>query len=178
MNKFKTVFISQKNLLNKIYSYISPNLTNYSIISQISNYEDYVVDTPSDLDRGAKRQQIQDSPKSLSNVSIHFLHITVSIHIDNLILTNFQILKKFMSNSFGTNIISFVQIFFQNSSSFQCGIWHIFNKGNRISFSPKFHQLNSIYLYYGHIISLVIHLLAITQPFNMTNNDHLTSTSL
>ena len=30
---------------------------------------------PSDLDRAEKRQQIQHSPKTLSNVSIHFLHI-------------------------------------------------------------------------------------------------------
>ena len=92
---------------------------------------------PSDLDRGAKRQQIQDSPKSLSNVSIHFLHITVSIHIDNLILTNFQILKKFMSNSFGTNIISFVQIFFQNSCSFST--WHLayFQQGQHNFIFPQ-----------------------------------------
>ena len=46
LNKFKTVFISKKNLLNKFYSYISLNLTNYSLILQISNYEDHVVDTP------------------------------------------------------------------------------------------------------------------------------------
>ena len=83
-----------------------------------------------------------------------------------------------MCNSFGTNIISFCQIFFSKSSSFQRGICHIFNNGNRISFSPKFHQLKSIYLYYGHIISLLVHFLVITQPFSTTKKNDLTLTSL